>query len=289
LDYKLLKKGTKEKEMTCTIVKFGFLLILSVMLSNIFAQPEEMMISSADKKEKNHHLGHKCILDHLGTVYEVDKFNDFHNYQSLYCDLFRPLRENHIKMLEIGFGCGHHIAGASAKLWNKYFTNLDYYAMDYMDRNNNATVTKCANDFIKENPNWLKHIWLGDQENKTFLKKLVAEYGQEFDIIIDDGGHRSSQIIASFEILWPIVAPGGYYIIEDMAVAPEFADIVSKWIRLIGNGQDTGRIPGDMNSRIPKDVKMIGCAFQICYLRKIAPQHNEHSPKIWGEKYPGEN
>ncbi|WP_187274865.1 MULTISPECIES: glycosyltransferase [unclassified Methylobacterium] len=39
---------------------------------------------------------------------------------------------------------------------------------------------------------------------------------QSFDIVIDDGSHRSSDIVAAFNILFPRVRPGGVYCIEDL-------------------------------------------------------------------------
>ena len=76
-------------------------------------------------------------------------------------------------------------------------------------------------------PNVTKKVWFGDQSNVTFLLQVVAEYakmnqGQKtWDIIIDDGGHYKKLMEASFATLWPFVAPGGYYIIEDLHMAAD--------------------------------------------------------------------
>ncbi len=37
----------------------------------------------------------------------------------------------------------------------------------------------------------------------------------KFDMIVDDGGHSFADITASYSLLWSMVNPGGYYIIED--------------------------------------------------------------------------
>ena len=54
----------------------------------------------------------------------------------------------------------------------------------------------------------------GDQADAVFLDGVLAEIGTP-DVIIDDGSHRSEHITASFEHLWPRLADGGLYVIED--------------------------------------------------------------------------
>lgn len=39
---------------------------------------------------------------------------------------------------------------------------------------------------------------------------------QQFDIIIDDGGHTMNQQKTSFMVLLPLVRSGGIYVIEDL-------------------------------------------------------------------------
>jgi hypothetical protein len=49
----------------------------------------------------------------------------------------------------------------------------------------------------------------------------VVELCPPFDLVVDDGSHVRSHIIASFEALFPAVNPGGLYTIEDLdAVYP---------------------------------------------------------------------
>jgi hypothetical protein len=71
-----------------------------------------------------------------------------------------------------------------------------------------------------ENPKDNIYIKIGDQENVEFLKSL----GESFDLIIDDGGHTVKQQLVSFETLFPILNPGGMYVIEDLHTSyyPDF-------------------------------------------------------------------
>ena len=58
-------------------------------------------------------------------------------------------------------------------------------------------------------------IFIGDQENREFLKEIRAKIGP-IDILIEDGGHKSGQQIATFEEMFPAIIPGGLFLIEDL-------------------------------------------------------------------------
>jgi SAM-dependent methyltransferase len=58
------------------------------------------------------------------------------------------------------------------------------------------------------------HVVVGDaNESQTFEK--VSQISDRFDIIIDDGSHRSDDILNSFNIYFPLLKPGGIFIVED--------------------------------------------------------------------------
>jgi hypothetical protein len=40
-----------------------------------------------------------------------------------------------------------------------------------------------------------------------------------YDLIVDDASHEAKPTLRTFELLWPCVAPGGSYVIEDWGVA----------------------------------------------------------------------
>ena len=61
------------------------------------------------------------------------------------------------------------------------------------------------------------HIEIGSQTDVEFLHNLCERYGP-FDIIIDDGGHKASQMMISLRTLFPCVIDAGYYVIEDTHV-----------------------------------------------------------------------
>jgi hypothetical protein len=53
---------------------------------------------------------------------------------------------------------------------------------------------------------------------KTLLWHLSSALRRDFDLIVDDASHLGHYTFKSFQHLWPLVAPGGYYVIEDWLV-----------------------------------------------------------------------
>jgi hypothetical protein len=43
--------------------------------------------------------------------------------------------------------------------------------------------------------------------------------GGPFDLIVDDGCHDGETVRRSFALLWPLVAPAGFYVVEDWQVS----------------------------------------------------------------------
>ena len=62
-------------------------------------------------------------------------------------------------------------------------------------------------------PEGTKRIVSG-QDNPA-LPGLLGEHSQQWDLIVDDGSHNGAKTRAAFEMLWPMVSPGGFYVIED--------------------------------------------------------------------------
>jgi Methyltransferase domain len=57
-------------------------------------------------------------------------------------------------------------------------------------------------------------VELGDQTDPDFLRSVHEKHGP-FDVVIDDGGHTMEQQLVSAQVLLPLVADGGVYIVED--------------------------------------------------------------------------
>lgn len=150
-------------------------------------------------------------LDEIAIEHGTDKGTRHplyagHGYAPLYDEVFSPLRELEIKFLEIGVG-----GGESIRTWLEYFPKAKVFGVDIVHSTNPwNTVSPDAHERY--------HFATGDQSSDVFWKCFLADYGTDWNVIVDDGGHCNYQIIPTFEALWPHIKPGGYYCIEDLGV-----------------------------------------------------------------------
>jgi hypothetical protein len=114
----------------------------------------------------------------------------YDRHLSRFCN--RPTR-----VLELGI-----LRGGSLQLWEKYFGNDAVIHGIDIDPG-------CA---VVAESRIVPHI--GNQADAQFLQRVVDEMGG-IDIAIDEGGHQSSDQIATFEALYPLLDVDGVYICED--------------------------------------------------------------------------
>jgi len=113
-----------------------------------------------------------------------------------YMDHFEKLRTKVTSVLEIGVQ-----TGGSLRMWHDYFPNAQITGIDV-----DPVCLKEAGNRIG--------VVIGDQSNNGFLDEFAAT--RQFDIIVDDGGHKMKHQLRSLRRLWPIVTSGGWYVIEDL-------------------------------------------------------------------------
>ena len=129
------------------------------------------------------------------NIYNTDKNMYGHGYNVAYDRFLLQTRANIQNVVEIGTRKG------SIDLWMDYFPNCKLFGIDIID-------PKYASDrFVYENI---------DQGNVSQWKSFVEKYGNNFDIIIDDGPHTTPEQLISFNILFDALKSGGMYIIEDL-------------------------------------------------------------------------
>jgi hypothetical protein len=138
-------------------------------------------------------------LDVIGAITGTDKSSSVDwswDYLRHYEVLFSPWRHEAINMIEIGVASGSSLAA-----WLRFFDKATLVGIDV-----NPACKRFAGERVA--------IRIGSQEDPGFLHGVAAEFPPS--IIIDDGSHVAHDMIASFEALFPALAPGGVYVFEDM-------------------------------------------------------------------------
>lgn len=132
-------------------------------------------------------------LHEIGLETNTDKAT-YHLFTILYDYVFSPIRKEKIKLFEIGI---HR--GSSLKMWEEYFYNGKIYGADI--------------DNYKFLDNERISTFYLNQEQEEELKSV----DDDFDIIIDDGGHTMLQQQTTLKILFTDkLKSGGYYVLEDL-------------------------------------------------------------------------
>jgi glycosyltransferase involved in cell wall biosynthesis len=199
------------------------------------SHPERESLEWLEKKETEIRLPSlKSIFLKHGT----DKFNGHpngHTYHNKYEELFKDLRNEKIKLFEMGIGTvipdakstmfvyPNYRPGSSHRAWREYFTHPE---------------TEIFGGDIDETICDEKQFFQTDQLDPSSLEKTFESLGQ-FDIIIDDGLHTQEAAKIMFDTCYKYLKPGGVYIIEDIEVDWEHPDL-EKWSgpKLCGQIQD---------------------------------------------------
>lgn len=122
-------------------------------------------------------------------------------YLDVYERFFQPWQERELSLVEIGVQ-----NGGSLEIWSRYFPrarqligcdiNPRCGALQFEDRRVSVVV--------------------GPVNSEPVHRAIMQRAGGEIDLFIDDGSHRSADIIAAFCNYFRHVSPGGLYVIEDL-------------------------------------------------------------------------
>jgi len=151
-------------------------------------------------------------LNDIMIKYGTDKQKVLHNYVQFYEKYFEPIKNEKLKILEIGIyrppAGSPNSVGASLKTWKDYFVNSKIYGVDLglfddVDDGNIKTILadqelRYGNDSVKG------------------LNEVIENFGSDFDIIIDDGGHTMLQQQITLGFMFKYLKSGGLFIIEDL-------------------------------------------------------------------------
>ena len=119
------------------------------------------------------------------------------HYFEIYDRHFSRFRGTDVHVVEFGV-----YQGGSMQMWKEYFgPNCKIFGVDI-----NPHCKKVEEDQVQ--------IFIGDQEDRKFLKTLAKSIPR-IDILIDDGGHTMKQQIKTFEELFTHINENGVYVCED--------------------------------------------------------------------------
>lgn len=134
------------------------------------------------------------------------------HYFDIYHRHLKRFRGRKVKVVEFGVSLG-----GSAQMWREYFgPRAQLYGVD------------CYHKCKQWETDWFQ-VFIGDQADRGFLKRVANEVGP-VDVVIEDGGHYPHQQVATFEEFYPLIRPGGVFLIEDLHTSywPEFAGGLGK-------------------------------------------------------------
>lgn len=165
------------------------------------AKPDQQLGVVSELEAKADRADSRTSLTVLAQQFETDKWGA-HRYTPHYEHQFARFADQPVNLLEIGIGGYEHSGkgGGSLLMWKSYFPKgnifgLDIHDKSFMDQERIKTFT-------------------GDQSDEAILRKIAAEAGS-LHIVIDDGSHRSTDVIKTFSVLFPLLALDGIYVIED--------------------------------------------------------------------------
>lgn len=151
-------------------------------------------------------------LTKLADKYQTDKSPNFreregHLYTPWYDQEFSEHRKDVQRVFELGIN-----SGASIYMWEEYFSNAAIYAADISTTGliNRGRITS---HFV-------------DQHDAASLMELRSGLPHGIDLMIDDGNHDPEDQALTANILADRLAPGGYYVIEDVTEGERVANAI---------------------------------------------------------------
>ena len=121
-----------------------------------------------------------------------------HGYSRFYHDIFYPIRNKVLNIIEIGSFYGN----ASAALFF-YFKNSKIYGADINP------------DMFRYKADRIENLYV-NSSSVSSIKNEIINRNIKFDIIIEDASHMLKDQIISLFFLFPILNKGGYFIVEEL-------------------------------------------------------------------------
>lgn len=142
----------------------------------------------------------KLTLEHLYLNHKGKLSDKWSLYLGEYDRIFKEFQEKPINILEIGIQ-----NGGSLEIWARYFDKANKIIGCDID-------SKCLGLTYED---YRISVIVGDAtQDATALQ--IKEIAATFDIVIEDGSHRSGDIVKAFSKYFSYVVDGGLFIAEDL-------------------------------------------------------------------------
>ena len=157
-------------------------------------------------------------LSLLAAQYGTDKGSP-HQYTKSYTSVMGPARLAVRRFLEIGVD-----RGASVKMWHDWLPNAEVTGLDWfhcVKKNSQCTrgdlYSQWSQGRLASTHPRIKvaHV---NQSDDAAMHAFIVEQQKlaPFDIIVEDGSHKHRDQQRNVAMLFPLVRPGGLYVIEDV-------------------------------------------------------------------------
>jgi hypothetical protein len=146
-------------------------------------------------------------LQRMGTYYGTDKAA--RGFCDVYEHKFQSTRETVRHVLEVGVS-----RGASLKMWRDYFPQATIYGLDCSEGHDGYYLEWRAG--VDTERIELYKLDQSREEELTQFLALMQERGITFDLVVDDGSHLMRDQQITLRHFFPLVRPGGFYVIEDV-------------------------------------------------------------------------
>jgi hypothetical protein len=177
-----------------------------IMFERLVWHDDRMLLDGLTFRLEHHKNAEWELGDECFVFYKIKPLVD--QYARFW--LFRPdFRPQHL--LELGLW-----DGGSMAFWFELFHPRKHVGVDFAPRGDSPYFKRYRES--RGLSEQLKTYWGVDQTDAKRLRAIVeAECDGVLDLVIDDASHIYGPTKTSFETLFPLLRPGGLYIIEDWA------------------------------------------------------------------------
>jgi ubiquinone/menaquinone biosynthesis C-methylase UbiE len=193
-------------------------------------------------------------MDDLEKIFK--KFNcdkHFHGYHNVYSEYLQSKRNDELNILEIGV-----LNGSSLNAWLEYLPNSKIYAVDTFERVNSDEIDILNHERV---------TWFEGDSTRINLPDLCDV---QFDFIIDDGLHTSNSQRRTFNNLFRMLKPEGFYIIEDVYASRLITNRQQEKIELnLKNWFDRNCSVSEYDSLI-ETLRTFGSSLEIFNLNRLS-------------------